>query len=370
MKIVSIKAYELSIPFNFSIDHHLKSRGSSESVIIEVATEKGVTGHGEGAPRKYVTNEKIKELISTVNSDLEVKVLASEYKSLADINRFVANTYDIYDMPSLTCALELALIDAYGKEENKSLSHYLDGTTNHLIPYSGIIPFASGDKLDKILGIIKELDLSAVKMKVGTSSDLKNIKAVRRILGDDVDIRVDANRSWTLEEAVLKINQLKAFNISCVEEPLAKESVHKLGTLAKLIDIPIMLDESAYTLDHIRHWSELIQSNKLIINLKISKSGGIQRASELYRFAKKKGISCQLGCNAGESAILSAAGRHFAENNKMKYLEGSYGPFFMADDISNTPVTFTKRGHASPLTGKGLGIDIDPRKISQYTRRL
>ena len=230
MKIVSLKPYELSIPSNFLIDHHLKCRGSSESIIIEVVSQKGVTGYGEGGPSKYVTNESIKGVISALESDLELKVLDNEYNSLADINLFVAD---------------------------------------------------------------------------GTSTDLQNIMVIRKILGDKVDIRVDANRSWTLEEALIKINQFKPFNISCVEEPLAKELVYKLDSLAKLIEIPIMPDESAQTLDHIRNWSRLIQSIKLIINIKISKSGGIQRASQLYHLAKKKGISCQLGCKVGESANFS-----------------------------------------------------------------
>ena len=61
-----------------------------------------------------------------------------------------------------------------------------------------------------------------------------------------------------------------------------------------------------------------------------------------------------VGCNVGETAILSAAGRIFAQTHSLEYLEGSAAAFFMEDDIAVNQITFGKgegiRGISEPRT--------------------
>jgi muconate cycloisomerase len=75
--------------------------------------------------------------------------------------------------------------------------------------------------------------------------------------------------------------------------------------------------------------------------------------------AEKAGVFCQLGCQVGETSILSAAGRHFALTvPHLSYVEGSYSPYLLARDVVVNPVVFNGGGLAQELPGTGLGIEV------------
>lgn len=366
MKIDYLKAYRVQIPFLLSIDHHLKKRQCSEAFVVAIHTKDGTVGYGEGAPRVYVTGETHAEVLDTFEKACTPDQLPT-IETLEDIKVYSAFLRKQYQMPSLVAAVEMALLDILGQEKNRSIGSFLGQNQSPLIPYSGVLPYLSDAKLDQYLQLVKSLGLTQVKLKVGHANDFRHLERARAILGPAVDIRIDANRAWTLEEAVSKLEKLAAFDISCVEEPLQESAIHQLPKLSRMITTPILLDESVFNLKQAHFYADQIEAKQLLFNLKISKSGGLIAASELYHFATTKGIACQLGCNVGETAILSAAGRIFAQTHKLRYLEGSFAPFFMEDDISTKPLSFSKKGIAPKLVAPGLGISIDTKKLHQYS---
>ena len=369
MKITRINIYPVRIPFSFSINHHLKNRAKSSSVVIAVHTDVGITGYGEGAPREYVTGESLSEVTNALENAL-IYCVNRSINSVQDIDDLCSELYAKYGLPCMISAIEIALLDALGKQQNCSVSTFLNQGKSYPLSYSGVLPYLPLDKLLQWLMFIKKLELRHVKMKVGYPNDVENLALARKILGWDVDIRIDANRAWTLAEAVAKIKELEQFNISCVEEPLIAKEVHRLPILSRKVGTPLLLDESVYTLKQAAYFASKINPKQLLFNLKISKSGGLRGASAIHRFAKANGIACQLGCNVGETAILSSAGRLFAQTHDLKYLEGSFAPFFMEEDIGTAPLTFTKKGTAQRLEGDGLGISIDLQKLKKYTEPM
>ena len=78
----------------------------------------------------------------------------------------------------------------------------------------------------------------------------------------------------------------------------------------------------------------------------------------LAQFARQHGLGYQLGCQVGETAILSAAGRHFAASvADLRYLEGSYDRHLVREALGTTDLTFGWGGWAPALAGPGLGVD-------------
>lgn len=366
MKITQVNIYPVRIPFSFSINHHLKNRATSSSVVVAVHTDKGIAGYGEGAPREYVTGESLPKVINALENAL-IYCINRPINAVRDIDSLCKVLAAKYSMPSLVSAIEIALLDVLGQAQDCSITEFLKPEKSYPVTYSGVLPYLPFDKLMQWLMFVKKLELQHIKMKVGYPNDAENLALARKILGWDVDIRVDANRAWTMQEAVTQIKALEQFNISCVEEPLIAEEVHRLPLLSRKVAIPLLLDESVFTLKQAEYFANKIDSKQLLFNLKISKSGGLLGASAIYEFAKANGIACQLGCNVGETAILSAAGRLFAQTHNLKYLEGSYAPFFMEEDIGTEPLTFTKKGTAERLEKSGLGISIDFKKLKKYS---
>ena len=86
--------------------------------------------------------------------------------------------------------------------------------------------------------------------------------------------------------------------------------------------------------------------------------------------AKRHGLAYQLGCQVGETAILSAAGRHFAASVKdIRYVEGSYDRHLVWESLSKEDLTFRRGGWAPVLVGSGLGVGIDPARVDWVTKR-
>src|SRR5205823_2850427 len=107
-----------------------------------------------------------------------------------------------------------------------------------------------------------------------------------------------------------------------------------------------------------------------LFNLRLSKCGGFIPSIRLAQLAKRHGLGYQLGCQVGETAILSAAGRHFATSVKgIRYLEGSYDRHLVLERLSKEDITFRRGGWAPMLVGSGLGVTIDPAALDWVTAR-
>jgi muconate cycloisomerase len=80
--------------------------------------------------------------------------------------------------------------------------------------------------------------------------------------------------------------------------------------------------------------------------------------------AQRSGLGLQLGCHPGETAILSAAGRHVASRvDGIRWVEGSYDRHILRSNVSVEDITFGYGGWAKPLNGPGLGIQVDPTAL-------
>ena len=107
-----------------------------------------------------------------------------------------------------------------------------------------------------------------------------------------------------------------------------------------------------------------------LYNLRLSKCGGFIPTLRLAQFAVQHGLGFQLGCQVGETGILSAAGRHFATSVKgIRNLEGSFDRHLVWDPLTTSDLTFGRGGWAPALVGCGLGATFDPARLDAVTVR-
>ncbi|MBC8115151.1 MAG: dipeptide epimerase, partial [Candidatus Saccharimonas sp.] len=107
-----------------------------------------------------------------------------------------------------------------------------------------------------------------------------------------------------------------------------------------------------------------------LFNIRLSKCGGLVNSLQLAALAHQAGLGYQLGCQVGETGILSAAGRHFASSvANIRYLEGSYDRFLVRERLTIEDITFGWGGYAPALTGSGLGVTIDEPELRRVTIR-
>lgn len=376
MKLIAATIYALKIPFVEAFRHSTSDRRWSDSVIVRVRDEAGTEGFGEGVARSYVTGETPETMVEHLMAGLWPEVAGREVPEVGERDGLPALAALLPDKRSAgvvanhaaRAALETAILDCALRRRQWPLARLLPPRRNRVV-YSGIITAGSLDGTLQHARQMKVVGFRDVKVKVGFADDVTRVRAVRETLGPQVRLRLDANGAWTVDQAAAALGELAAFDIACVEQPLPRGPVADLGRLKTATPVPIMVDESLVTLDDA---DALIAGRAAdYFNLRVSKCGGLARALEIAARAAAAGVKLQVGSQVGETAILSAAGRHLAAAlPEVEFVEGSFGTLLLTEDVSVEAVRFGHRGEAPLLTGPGLGVRVDPDRLRHYAQAI
>jgi L-alanine-DL-glutamate epimerase-like enolase superfamily enzyme len=376
VRIIEALLYELNIPFVEAFSHSAKTRGVSDSFVVKLIAEDGTVGYGEGVARTYVTGETVESSTNYIENVLWPVIRQTAFNPLdfgADPVTALGPLSDLLpEHPSqgviawnaARTAVEMALLDCLLKTRKQSLARIFPPKKTS-VTYSGVITSSSVEKAVQHAKYFKLFGIQQIKVKVGEITDIEKIVAIRDAVGLDVSLRLDANGAYTISQAIQFLNKVEPCQIASVEQPIPRGKVEDLAEVKRNSPVPIMVDESLITLDDAQ---KLVAGKACdFFNLRISKCGGLKKTLEIARFGKNNGILLQLGCQVGETAILSAAGRHLAAYlDDLKFVEGSYGRLLLSEDISRDPVQFGHGGRAPVLKGIGLGVEILDQRLEKY----
>lgn len=360
MIIEKVDIWHLRCKFRYPFKHKLAAHSGSENLVVRLTTREGIHGYGEGIPRGFVTGESLAASFECLHQNLGPALL--QFPALSPANLLpslsvLQEKFPLEVCPGAFCALEIALLDAAGCTWGKSLAGFLGSRLNGRVTYSAVVPLGAGPQISRFFQLIKSQGLRYVKLKVGEENDFETLSQARRELGEEVDLRVDANAAWNASEAIARLRELAPFRLSAVEQPVAKEDFEGLGRVQEAVNIPVIADESLCTLADAQTLIRLKACQ--MFNIRLSKVGGFSAALRIKNTAEAAGIRCQLGCHVGETSILAAAGRHFAlARGPFAYLEGCYAPYLLMQDPVQEPVRFGQGGVGLPLAGPGLGIRV------------
>jgi len=165
------------------------------------------------------------------------------------------------------------------------------------------------------------------------------------------------------------VQPLLRFSLAALEQPVPHAEVQALADLRRRLGVPVMLDESLC--GYPDAVAAVKETTADMFNVRLSKCGGIFPTLRIIGLAQRSGLGLQLGCHPGETAILSAAGRHVASRvDGLSWVEGSYDRHILRANVTRQDITFGYGGWACPLAGPGLGIQVDPRALeSMVTQR-
>lgn len=384
MKVTELTAWVVRVPLRKQIKHASHARTDTDNVLVRARLNDGSVGWGEGVPREYVTGESADRALDLLKAS-DLKSQLGECRDYLGALRIVEG-FKPAAVPgdsrgvqgnAARCAVEIALLDAFGRAFGEPLCN----VTKYLAPdhyrfrekvqYSGAIMSARrGVKIRLAAWRMRILGVSQIKVKVGIEGhdDPYRLRMIRRRVGRKVELRVDANEAWSAAEAAEKITALEPSRIASVEQPVRHEEVDQLADVRKRVKTPIMLDESLCGMAD----AERAAGNGLCdsFNLRLSKCGGFIPALRLAQFAAKHGLGYQLGCQVGETAILSAAGRHFATSVKdLRAIEGSFDRHLVQYPLGDEDITFGWGGWAPAIVRTGLGIGIQEDFVERLATR-
>ena len=345
-------------------------RGGAHTVspflLVKVHTDEGLTGLGEASCTPRWSGEDQVTGAHLIHTYLEPLLVGEDPCAVESMARkfrlaFAANYFT-------RSAVEMALWDLAGKASGKPVYQLLGGKVREYAPtkwsVSGVEPAKAAD----IASWAVAQGFKAMKVKVGLdpAGDLARVKAVREAVGEQIKLGVDANGGWSPDVAGEVIERLYAHNIYFVEQPLPPEAIIEMAELRRRLRVPLIADESIYTLQDAKALALLGAAD--VFSIYVGKAGGIGPALEIARFAESRGLKCTLGSNlelgVGSSAMahLAVAARGIAAE---EFPCDIIGPFFYEDDIVLTSALIAP-GRAQPSERPGLGVELDEKKVARY----
>lgn len=198
------------------------------------------------------------------------------------------------------CALDMALHDRLARKQSIPLHALLGLPRPRPVETTFTIPIADPAKMASLAARAKAFP--RLKIKLGSEDDAVRLSAVRKAR-PDASLIVDANAGWKTKEAIARIHDLERFAIELVEQPVAADDIKAMGAVQGQIDIPVVADESACTLDDIE---KLSAAGVRAVNLKLQKIGGIAPCLKMITRARQLGMQIMLGCMIETSLGVTA----------------------------------------------------------------
>ncbi len=352
----------LEIPFKQVFTHATATRVCTETILVKANSENGIVGVGEGCPRQYVTGETIHSAINfftTHRDDWE------EFQNVGDLEAWMAeNCQTIDENPASWCAVELALFDCWGQENRQSLESLLNlQELSGQFQYSAVLGTEDITSFKKQAKQFCALDFYDFKVKVtgNLEQDRQKIQFLKDLPIQNIRIRLDANNLWNTAVEVVPYVKSLDHQFFTIEEPLQVGAYEGCRQISQQLGLPIILDESFLRCEQFNDLET--DSKNWIVNIRISKMGGILRSLKIAEQAKAKGIQIIIGAQVGETSILTRAALTVANQYREILLaqEGAFGTYLLERDITATPLMFGRGGvldSPSLSTQPGLGLTL------------
>ncbi|MFI3305518.1 MAG: mandelate racemase/muconate lactonizing enzyme family protein [Rikenellaceae bacterium] len=375
MKVKSIETYLLSDTLDERFYFSQFDYASRLICVVKITTESGLVGWGEGygpaniikAGIDFLTPMVIGE--SPLDSDL---IWHKLFRRSIDYARKGV-------LMSAISAIDVALWDLKGKILKQPISTLLGGRFRERVQvYATGLYFTDKmeGRMEQMLADeareYREANYSAVKMKVGLGieQDVRNVRAIREAIGDDVKLGVDSNHAYNVREAIELARKIEEFDIMWFEEPLSPDDYAGYRELRSRTSIPLASGECEFRCDGFK----TLLDNRCVdfIQPETGTTGGVTEAKRISTIANAYHV--EMTPHNWGTGIIIAANLHITANlqyspgrlfDKQPLLEFDRSPNRIREELTIQPFV-AKDGYIDVPTGYGLGVEVDEDRLNYF----
>jgi L-alanine-DL-glutamate epimerase-like enolase superfamily enzyme len=350
VKILRVEAEAVSMRLSEPYTIAYESVETAVNVLLRVETDGGPVGVGCSAPDQAVTGETPGSVLRAVKEVVDPALRGEDpLRSTLLLERL---REPMAAHPAARAGVDMALFDILGKAAGIGVWKILGGYRDRI-------------ETSVTIGILPEAETVArararaaegfrrIKIKGGldVEQDVARVRRVREALGEDVELRFDANQGYTVEQALRFVEGAKPARLELLEQPTSRGAPDLMGRVTREASIPVMADESLMTLRDVFNLARRDLAD--MVNVKLMKVGGIAEALQINGVARSAGLEVMVGC-MDEAALGIAAGLHFAlsrPNVEYADLDGHLG--LVGDPTAGAVVL--RDGTLYPGEGPGFG---------------
>jgi len=373
LKLQSLHVRSLEIPFKSVFRHASAERAATQTLWVEAADADGTTGYGEGCPREYVTGESLGTTAAFCSAHER-----DWLHSICDLDSLrewgAAHVEELDSDPAAWCAVELALLDLLGRRETRSVESLLGlAELGGRFQYTAVLGDAQPAAFEAQLEHYLRAGFKVFKLKL--SGDAARDAAKLRALGGagvpGHAVRADANNLWRSADAAIAHLSGLDFRFCAIEEPVTAGDHAGMARLAAALDTRIVLDESVLRAGDLDRLEDV--AGTWIVNVRVSKMGGLLRSLALLPELRRRGIGLIVGAQVGETSVLTRAALTVASAGRDMLIaqEGAFGTHLLVRDVVDRPLMFGAGGMLDAeavmtrIGGLGLPVNVAPSDLVQ-----
>ena len=367
MKITDVKVFTLVAPLKEPWRIAKVVMREMSATIVEIFTDEGIIGVGECLTRlsplttRSIVGEILRPILIGADS-LDVEVLWEEMFS-----SMRTRGHHKGFMIEAISGVDIALWDIIGKALDLPIYKLLGGCYRDKIKiYASSLLFKDTEVLVKEATELVEEGYSAIKLKIGQGlqKDIKNIKAIRKAVGDDIQFMVDANSAFDASTAIKLARELEEYDIFWFEEPVPPDDIDGYAKITKASRVPIAAGESEFTRFGFKDL--ITRGGVSIIQPDVSRAGGISECKKITAIANAYNLPYSPHTGASGAVNIAASLQLAAGISNFLVFEYMYPPNPLRENILQEPLPEPKNGYIEISDEPGLGIELDRKAVSKY----
>jgi L-alanine-DL-glutamate epimerase-like enolase superfamily enzyme len=315
MKITAIKAWQVDLAFKEG--RYGWSNGNFvevlDSTIVGVETDAGITGYAECCPLGSAYLPSYANGVRAGLAEIAPKLIGLDPTNLGSINRQMDAA--LKGHPYVKAPIDIACWDILGKAAGLPVYALLGGAAQERIALYRAIPQQPPEQMARTVAGYRAEGYTKFQLKVGgdADEDIARIRACRGILAPGDVLVADANTGWTRAEAARVVGAVSDLDVY-IEQPCA--SFEACLSVRRRTALPFVLDEVITDVDALLHG--LAEDAMDIINLKISKVGGLTKARLIRDLCVETGIPMTIEDTWGGD-IVTATIAHLARSTPAEF---------------------------------------------------
>src|SRR5215218_6514809 len=345
-KIAYVKTYQVTYPLDRPLSDSIHYMPVRAALLVELGTDDGEVGIGEsaiyGGPASVVE--------TMIHDELAPRILGEDPTRPEWLWQvMMGRSHQHGDggvLPAAVSGLDIAIWDLLGRKSGLPLYRLLGGYRDEVQAYASAGFYAEGKDAEGL-----------------TDEARRRVDAVRKAIGDDVHLMVDANNAWTKPTALVAGREFERLGVHWFEEPVPTDDREGGAALAAVIDVPIAGYETRTGLAGFR---DLIADRAVdIVQPDVIWSGGITACRRIAALAAAAGLPCVP--HVFSTAVSLAANLHFIASIPNSYLlELDQNPNALRTELLDRPITPDKQGVVAVPNGPGLGVHLDRETLRRY----
>ncbi|HIC43121.1 MAG TPA: dipeptide epimerase [Sulfurimonas sp.] len=350
MKITQIEIQRLDIGLKKPFITALRRVDEVNDIIIKIHTDSTYVGYGEACAVTAITGTKNEDILKDLEEEIFPLLINKKL-----IEKYIFTSLHALNIsPETKACVDMAIYDILSKTQGLSLHKYLGAKTSSLqtdITISVNEPIIMQEETQKAINL--GFDILKIKLDSDLEKNIQRLEYINSVLPSHIKLRLDPNQALSLTGCLDMLSKIQINNIECIEQPFSADDIISMKTLKDKNIIPVLADESLFSLADAQL---LLEEDAIdLLNIKLMKCGGIFEALKMASLAQEFRKSCMIGSML-EGPISLLAAVHFGLSQDNVQMADLDSPLYLKEHPLLEPFYLIK-DRINLCEKPGLGID-------------